>query len=142
MPRSVSFKLSFRDGTTQQLDEISDQAITDGFVTFYGHRDSVHTAVLAIRSDLLDSFQIVPPAEKEYLPANLYRVTLNDGTTKVVPADLYRVATYGRDGESVQVYEFFTRTDSSSREELTIPYPEVRFVERVDAVSEDAASKS
>lgn len=118
------------DTLTNGVQTITDvKAASEGaeFISFYGADSSL---IIAFRISAVISYRPVPAAEQVIVPKHLYRVQLNGGAAKEVKADLYRLTSI-RDGAD-QVYEFFTRTPDGTREELTVPFASVQFVERIE----------
>lgn len=132
-----AYEVTLQDGTKVTVADVTHYETSGDFLSFYTTTtDGSYNSKLveALRSNLVFSFAPVKNPEATVEPKYTYSVVLKDGSTKTVQADLYRVATHGHDS-AVQVYEFFTKLPNGggTREELTIPFEAVQYVERVVA---------
>jgi hypothetical protein len=127
-----SYHVFYEDDTDEVIAEVNGYTVIGEFLNFNG-ADGISTFLLkGVRVDTVKSFGVVTDPEKLTTPKYVFNVTLQDNSVKVVQADLYRVASVN----DKTVYEFFTQLagifQGASREEFTIPFDSVKFVERVD----------
>lgn len=123
---ATAYEVIYEDGTTEVVAGVTSYSVEEEFVHFHG----TGSLIKAVYVDRVRSFAPVKNPEVLVEPKHTYTVTLKDGSTKTVKADLYRVATHGHESQ-VQVYEFFTKLEPGTREELTLPFESVQMVERV-----------
>lgn len=122
-----AYEITYTDGTTETIADIEGYEIGDHFIRFFNASGCL---VRGMNNDQVRAFGQVPNPEALVQEKYTYLVTLKDGSTKTVRADLLQLAVHGLDGE-VQVYGFFTRVPDGVREELTVPYDSVQMIERV-----------
>jgi hypothetical protein len=136
----TAFEVVYKDGTTETVADVSSHGADGGFLFFCGGPHG--NLIKSLNLDVVKGYGPVPNPEAVVKPKYSYLVTLKDGTTKLVQADLFRVAVHGLEAQ-VQVYEFFTRVpDNGTREELTMPFDSVQMVERVEDLTTKNASST
>lgn len=132
------YEVTFNDGTTEYLERIRAVNIGGIFIAFQrANANGTMETVKAFRNDAVLAYRPLPPSEEIVRPKYTFLVTLrNNGGTKTVQADLFKVSAFGEE----KVYEFFSKTtEGTAREELSIPFENVLMVERVDGAGEDVA---
>jgi hypothetical protein len=133
MNNPKSYEIAHNDGSIEIVSGVDSYNLSNGMLIFQAtdDRGSIQT-VKAVRIDGILSFAVVADPEKIVKPKYTFFVTLQDGTSKSVKADIYRVSSVSGNA----VYEFFTQvTDNSNgacREEFTAPFDSVKYIERIE----------
>jgi hypothetical protein len=129
-----SYEIKYEDGTNEVISEVTGYTVDNNRISFTGAdgRTGGNYLIKSVHVGDVKSFGVVTDPEKLTTPKYVFEITLQDNSVKVVKADLYRVASVNDNA----VYEFFTQLAGdfagASREEFTIPFASVKFVERVD----------
>jgi hypothetical protein len=124
------YEVALNDGRTEYVENIRAVNVGAQFTAFQRAESGGLKTVIAYRTDAILSYRPLPPSEEIIRPKHTYSVLFENGGSKKVQADLFKVSNFGED----KVYEFFSKTsDGGAREELSVPFRSVVLVERVDA---------